>query len=90
MSHDINNAPAQKSFIIPVEWSMYSTIRVEADTLEHAVAKAKACIDDIPITDGEYIDGSYTIKDDMEELEIAQDYQDVSDIVIHADGSITT
>ena len=27
----------QKSFLIPVEWSVYSTIRVEAETLQDAI-----------------------------------------------------
>ena len=37
----------KKVWIIPVEWSVYSTIQVEADTLEEAIAKFNKQIDDI-------------------------------------------
>ncbi len=81
------------TYLIPVEWSVYSTINVEADNLEEAIEKAKAAIDDLPIsTDCEYIDGSYKINaDDDDELIFAQScYRHISDVRIRKDGSITS
>ena len=81
----------QKSFLIPVEWSVYSTIRVEAETLQDAINIANEKLDDIPTAplDCEYIDGSYkTTCDSYEDFENAQEYRDVSSIIIRANGEI--
>lgn len=85
-----NDTDEQKLFIIPVSWSVYSTIRVEADTLEEAIATARAKLDEIPITpECEYIDDSYHINGDtFEDFENAQDYRDISSLIIHKDGTI--
>lgn len=81
-----------KLFIIPVQWSVYSTIRVEAESLEKAVQIAKEKLDDIPITPSEceYIDDSYKLNgDSMEDFENAQCYADVSSIIIDKNGKIS-
>lgn len=76
-----------KTFLIPVEWTVRSTIRVEANSLQEAVDFAKEHINDIPITsDNEYIEDSYTVVDD--DLENAQSYADISSIVLCKDGTI--
>lgn len=81
----------ENSYIIPVQWSVYSTIRVEAANLQEALDKAREKLTEIPITpnDCEYIDDSYLIlADDDDDLIRAQDYHDVSDLVIKANGDI--
>lgn len=81
------------TYLIPVEWSVYSTIKVEADNLKDAIKKANAAIDDLPIScDCEYMDGSYKINaDDEDEILLAQDcYRHVSNVRIRKDGSITS
>ena len=74
----------KKVWIIPVEWSVYSTIQVEADTLEEAIAKFNNQIDDIPLpTDCEYIDGSFMCSDSsIEYLEMAQAFIPVGEVYI--------
>lgn len=54
----------KKRFYIPVEWSVWDKIEIEAYTIEEAVQWVKEHIDEIPLgTDPEYIDGSYRIED---------------------------
>ncbi len=69
------------TYLIPVSWSVYSTIRVKADNLEMAVKLAKAHMDEIPLcSDSEYIDGSYKIDvEDNDDALNAQHYHDMSD-----------
>lgn len=56
------NKPVKK-YIIPVEWSVYSTITVAASSAEEALKLAMNKLDEIPCDDAnsEYIDGSYCI-----------------------------
>ena len=77
-------------YIIPVEWSVYSTVIVEADNLEEAVKLAKAKLDEIPLCrDAEYIDGTYAINGDTDEdLIVAQAYKPIGNIKIHKNGEI--
>ena len=67
----------EKEFIIPVEWSMYSTVVVRGvETLEEALAVVEEHINDIPLPsseNAEYIDDSYKITEDCN-LEDAQAY----------------
>lgn len=50
----------KQSFTIPVEWSVYSTVEIEAKTLEEAVKIFDETIDEISLpTDPDYIDGSF-------------------------------
>ena len=70
------------TYIIPVKWEVYSTIRVYgAKNLEEAIEYARENSDDIPLGDSEYIEGSYNIniKNDDEAI-IAQDYQEISGV----------
>lgn len=46
---------------IPVYWTMYDTMEVEADSLREAVSKA---IDVLPLPEGLYVDGSFTVEMD--------------------------
>lgn len=79
----------EKSFLIPVSWTVYSTIRVEADSLEEALDTALRKCDRIPISsECEYVDASYVIENDIDMLKAAQDYADISDIIIKKDGTI--
>ena len=80
------------SYIIPVEWAVYSTVKVEADNLKQAIEIARNCIDDLPITaDATYIDGSYIIVDDSDEDFLnAQFYEHISNINIDKNGKITS
>ena len=51
---------------IPVYWTMYDTMEVEADSLREAVSKA---IDVLPLPDGGYVDGSFTVEmDTLQEI----------------------
>ena len=80
----------KKTFIIPVEWSVYSTVRVEAETLDEAIARFNRVIDNIPITPNEceYIDESYRINGEgIDDILSAQSYRDSSSIVIKSDDS---
>jgi len=54
-------------FKIPVSWEVFSTVNVEADSLDEAIAKFDKDIDNIPLPKdgGEYIDGSFK-RDDEE------------------------
>ena len=73
------------TYLIPVSWEVYSTIRIKADNLEDAITKAIEHIDDIPLSsDTEYEDGSYKLELDQD-LIIAQDYYDMSDKVLEFD-----
>lgn len=60
-------------FKIPVEWSVYGVVEIEANSIEEAVNKFDETIDDIPLPDqSEYIDDSFkrntsnNLNDDIE------------------------
>ena len=73
------------TYLIPVSWEVYSTIRIKANNLQDALEKAEAHIDDIPLgTDTEYIDGSYKLDLDNN-LITAQNFYDMSDDVLELD-----
>lgn len=47
-------------FEIPVEWSVFAMVKIEAETIEDAVKVFDEIIDDIPLPVWpEYIDGSF-------------------------------
>ena len=47
---------------IPVTWEMYGCVRIEAETLEEAMAIAEDPDGRIPLPDdGAYVDGSWTL-----------------------------
>lgn len=94
---DLNELEAYKTetgeYLIPVEWSMYSTVRVQADNLKHALEKVQNHIDDIPLDSGknaEYVDGSYMVSGETSEDFInAQQYRTIGAYMIDKDGNIT-
>lgn len=66
-----------KRFIIPVEWTVYSTVVVEGvNSLQEAKKLVEENMADIPLSrNPEYVDDSYHIAaEDDNELEIAQNY----------------
>lgn len=76
-----NYVSEDRTYILPVSWEVYSTIRIKADNLEDAIRKAEEHIDDIPLgSQTEYIDASYKI--DTEDPIAAQDFYDMSDKVL--------
>lgn len=51
-----------KTFRLPVEWSVYSFVEIEAETIKDAVKKFHEVEDDLPLpTEPEYIDGSFKL-----------------------------
>ena len=48
-----------ETFKIPVEWSVYATVEIEAESLEEAIRIFDETIDDYPPTDPDYIDDSF-------------------------------
>lgn len=74
----------KKTWIIPVEWAVYSTVLVEADTLEEALDKFNKNKVEMPLpTEWEYIDDSFKCCDSsIEYLEMAQKFRIVGDVVI--------
>lgn len=77
-------------YLIPVSWSVYSTIKVEADNLKDAIERARRSLCDIPLSsENEYIDDSYTIDGEIDEDFInAQDRATVGDVLLKRDGTI--
>lgn len=71
-------------FIIPVSWEVYSTVTVEAATLEEAKTKFDEQIDDIPLcVETEYIEGSYRCTaETLDELEMAQEFREIGSVLI--------
>lgn len=51
---------------LPVEYTMYGTVTVEADTIEEAIKKFNENNDDFDLPDDpEYVDGSFICSDDI-------------------------
>jgi hypothetical protein len=46
---------------IPVYWTMYDTMEVEANSLKEAI---DLTIDTLPLPTGDYVDGSFTVEMD--------------------------
>lgn len=85
MNKDYENYVSEGgTYLLPVVWEVYSTIRVKADNLADALRKARENIDVIPLSsESEYIDGSYRIQDD--DLIMAQNYHDMDSKVLEFD-----
>jgi Zn finger protein HypA/HybF involved in hydrogenase expression len=49
---------------IPVEWSMFGVIRIEAESVSEAIEKAKRRAEFCALPDGTLIDGSFKIMND--------------------------
>ena len=78
-------------YVVPVTWTMYSTIHVEADSLEDAVRRAEEARSDLPLGDAEYLEDSYQLCD-LGEAEEMFSYEDHSvpfrGVFLRRDGSI--
>ena len=78
MVYEIANENAKKDFIIPVTWSVFDKVKVQANSLEEAYNYVKDNMDTIPLGDNEeYVDGSYDITGDIDECVIYQDTKDI-------------
>lgn len=44
---------------IPVTWEVCGVVHIEADSIEEAMSKFDEISDDIPLPDGDYVDGSF-------------------------------
>lgn len=71
-------------YIIPVTYEMYSTVEVTGvNNLKEAIELAEKNIDDIPLGQGEYIDGTYKISIDDDDYAItAQDFAHFGEVEI--------
>lgn len=50
----------KRTFKIPVEWCVYDTVEIEAESMEEAIEIFDETIDDIPLpTDWDYMEGSF-------------------------------
>lgn len=56
------------SFKIPVVWEMCGTVTVEAKNLKEAIEIVRNDNDDIPLPKGNYVDGSFQLSTDDEEI----------------------
>lgn len=82
---DLKNYVSESGeYLIPIEYTVYSTITVKADNLADALAKAKAQFDDVPMqTNYEYVDDSMRIAvDEKEDIINAQWYRTIGDTVL--------
>lgn len=60
----------KKIFKLPVEWAVYSTVEVEAETMEEAIKVFHETEEEISLpTDPDYIDGSFKLSYDDDEIE---------------------
>lgn len=57
------NGIGPQSYKIPVSWECYGYVTIEANNLEEAINKAWG--DDIPLPEGNYIDGSWKVDEDI-------------------------
>jgi hypothetical protein len=53
-----------KTWKIPVTWEMYGYVEVEAPTLDNAIEIAWDDNDEIPLPEGDYINGSWRVEDE--------------------------
>ncbi len=51
------------TYKIPVSWEEYGFVEIEADSLEQAVDIFDRQSDDIPLPEGNYVDGSWRRED---------------------------
>ena len=59
--------PKTKVWKIPVSWEECGVVSIEAETLGDAIEYVKEDINDIPLPDGDYIDGSFKIDSEDED-----------------------
>ena len=53
---------------IPVTWEVCGMVKIEAETLEEAMAIARDDDGVIPLPEGDYVDGSWRLTEEDEEL----------------------
>lgn len=60
-----------KIFKIPVEWAMYGTVEVAANTAEEALELFYKHEDELPLPSGDYVDDSFMVScgDDEQALD---------------------
>lgn len=49
----------KKIFKIPVEWAVFGVVEIEANSFEEAIEIFDKTNDEIPLPEGDYIDGSF-------------------------------
>jgi hypothetical protein len=59
-----------KIFKIPVEWAMYGICEIEANNLDEAIEIFNQKQDELPLPEGDYIDGSFKGNFDEEDMEV--------------------
>lgn len=63
-----------KTWNIPITYSVSGMVKIEAETLEDAMRIAKDEDEQIPLPDdADYIDGSWELSFDMDEIDIVRD-----------------
>ena len=61
-----DEAIPKRSFKIPVVWEMCGMVTVEAKNLKEAIEIVKNDNDDIPLPEGNYVDGSFQLSTEDE------------------------
>ncbi len=62
----------KKTYKIPVIWEMFDYLVIEADSLSDAIEKAHQ----EPLTQGEYIDGSFSIDNVSLKYDYPEEFRD--------------
>ena len=52
-----------KTYKIPVSWEVYGSVEIDAESVEEAINIFDEQSDDIPLPEGNYIDGSFKRED---------------------------
>jgi hypothetical protein len=70
-----------REYVVPVTWQMRGFVKICAESIEEAIARAENA-DDMPIpTDSEYVNGSCQIEnDDAESVEMYTNAYDSGDL----------
>lgn len=78
-------------YLIPVSWSVYSTVKVKADNLLDAIERFNKLIDTVPLCSNTvYVDGSYRVDaENAEDYIMTQNWQTIGDVSIEENGNIT-
>lgn len=50
-------------FKIPVEWSVFGVVKIEANSIDEALEYFNENIDEISLPEGDYIDNSFKLSD---------------------------
>lgn len=58
----------KNEYKIPVSWEEYGFVKIEADSLQQAIEIFDRQSDDIPLPEGNYVDGSWR-REDLEFIE---------------------